>query len=93
MAIPGTSEHQLGLAVDINAKSRDLDESAELYRWLDENAYKYGFIKRYPEDKCIITGIEGEPWHYRYVGEEAADYIENSDICLEEYIDYISKRR
>ena len=86
VAKPGTSEHQLGLAVDINADSfRCGDE--EVYEWLDRNAYKYGFILRYPPAKQKITGISYEPWHYRYVGVEVAKEIYERDICLEEYFE------
>ena len=60
VAIPDTSEHQLGLSVDINADT-DKCSSEKVYQWLDENAYKYGFVKRYPEDKTDITGISNEP--------------------------------
>lgn len=85
VAIPGTSEHQLGLAVDINA---DISKSSsqEVYSWLAENAHEYGFIQRYPADKTEITGISYEPWHYRYVGEDVASEIYEEGICLEEYI-------
>ena len=76
VAIPDTSEHQLGLSVDINADT-DKCSSEKVYQWLDENAYKYGFVKRYPEDKTDITGISNEPWHYRYVGVEAAKSIKS----------------
>lgn len=86
VAIPGTSEHQLGIAVDINADTTK-SSSDDVYGWLAENAYKYGFIKRYPSDKTDITGVINEPWHYRYVGKEAALEIYSSGICLEEYID------
>ena len=84
-AAVGNSEHQLGLAVDINA---DLDKSDEweVYIWLEENAWKYGFILRYPLDKTDITGISYEPWHYRYVGKEAAEEIHTRGITLEEYL-------
>lgn len=85
VALPGTSEHELGLAVDINADD-DLSTNAEVYSWLAENAYKYGFIQRYPEDKSDITGIDYEPWHYRYVGKTAAAEIYSSGECLEEYL-------
>ena len=86
VAIPGTSEHQLGIAVDINADTtRSLSD--DVYSWLAENAHKYGFIKRYPSDKTDITGVINEPWHYRYVGKEAALEIYSQGICLEEYID------
>lgn len=86
VAVPGTSEHQLGIAVDINADISN-SSSSEVYRWLAENAYKFGFIQRYPTDKTDITGISYEPWHYRYVGEEVAKEIFEKGICLEEYIE------
>lgn len=86
MAIPGTSEHQLGIAVDINADTTK-SSSDDVYSWLAENAHKYGFIKRYPSDKTDITGVINEPWHYRYVGKEAALEIYSQGMCLEEYID------
>lgn len=84
VALPGTSEHETGLAVDINA---DGVHSAgyEVYGWLAENAYKYGFICRYTSDKQLITGISPEPWHYRYVGLEDAKAMFESGMCLEEY--------
>ena len=86
VALPGTSEHQLGIAVDINVdKSKCSNE--EVYAWLAENAYKYGFILRYPLGKQEITGTSYEPWHYRYVGEEAALEIYEQGICLEEYFE------
>ena len=88
VAEPGTSEHETGLAVDINP---DREKSGdEVYVWLSENAHRYGFVKRYPEDKTDITGIANEPWHYRYVGETAAREMKKKDMCLEEYIEYIS---
>lgn len=88
VALPGTSEHQLGIAVDINAdKSKCSNE--DVYGWLAENAYKYGFVLRYPPGKQKITGTSYEPWHYRYVGEEAAKEIYERGICLEEYFKQI----
>ena len=84
VAEPGTSEHELGLAVDINA-GEDTD-SWTLYDWLAEHAHEYGFILRYPEDKSLITGISYEPWHYRYVGTDAAEEIYERGITLEEYL-------
>ena len=69
--------HQLGLSVDINADQTKCS-SEKVYSWLDNNAYKYGFIKRYPSSKSYITGINNEPWHYRYVGKEAAATIKKS---------------
>lgn len=86
VAIPGTSEHQLGIAVDINADTTK-SSSDDVYSWLAENAHKYGFIKCYPSDKTDITGVINEPWHYRYVGKEAALEIYSQGMCLEEYID------
>ena len=81
VALPGTSEHELGLAADINGASYDL------YIWLQQNSWRYGFIQRYPEDKTDITGISHEPWHYRYVGKDAAKEIYESGLCLEEYLE------
>lgn len=85
VAVPGTSEHQLGISVDINA---DVSKSTseDVYKWLAENAYQYGFILRYPQGKEDITGTAYEPWHYRYVGLEAAKEIYEQGICLEEYV-------
>ena len=86
VAVPGTSEHELGLAVDINAdNSRSTND--EVYIWLAENAWRYGFILRYPQGKEGITGIDYEPWHYRYVGKEAASEIYEERITLEEYLE------
>lgn len=90
VAVPGTSEHQLGLAVDIVDESyQTLDEEQEntaAQKWLIENSYKYGWILRYPSSKSSLTGIIYEPWHYRYVGKEAAKEIYEAGICLEEYL-------
>ena len=87
VSIPGTSEHQLGLAVDVNADT-SVSSSDEVYAWLDANAYRYGFIKRYPSDKTEITGVNNEPWHYRYVGREAAEEMKENNLCLEEYVEW-----
>ena len=81
----GYSEHQTGLAVDINADGVN-SFGQQVYAWLADNAWKYGFILRYPEDKTEITKADYEPWHYRYVGKEAAKEIYESGLCLEEYI-------
>ncbi len=86
VAIPGTSEHEMGLAVDINGEYTDTQESAVVWDWLMNHCYEYGFILRYPEDKVDITGIDYEPWHYRYVGRENAEKIRDSGLCLEEYL-------
>ena len=81
VATPGYSEHQLGSAVDINGATYDV------YFWLQENSYKYGFIFRYPGHKTEVTGVAEEVWHYRYVGVEAAAEIYEQGICLEEYVE------
>ena len=81
----GYSEHQTGLAVDINADGVN-SPGQQVYAWLADNAWKYGFILRYPEDKTEITKTDYEPWHYRYVGAESAVKIYESGLCLEEYI-------
>lgn len=86
VAVPGTSEHQLGLAVDINADGIH-SVGTDVYRWLKKNAHLYGFILRYPPEKTDLTGVSNEPWHYRYVGVDAAAEIFNKGICLEEYIE------
>ncbi len=84
---PGCSEHNLGVGMDIicAASSANFQNTAE-YAWLCENAHKYGFILRYPQDKADITGVKFEPWHWRYVGVENAESIKNSGLCLEEYL-------
>ncbi len=86
VAPPGTSEHQLGLAVDITTADWETQDANIVWEWLNANCYKYGFIRRYPEDKTEITGVINEPWHYRYVGKEAAKEIWERGICLEEYL-------
>lgn len=90
VAIPGTSEHQTGLAVDIVALDYQLlDEGQEdtpEQKWLMENSYRYGFVLRFPTDKSDVTGIHYEPWHYRYVGKEAAAEMYSKGVCLEEYL-------
>ena len=90
IAVPGTSEHQLGLAVDIvDTRLWALEEEQEdlpAQKWLMENSWKYGFILRYPKNKINVTGIIYEPWHYRYVGLEVAQELHNSGLTLEEYL-------
>lgn len=90
VAIPGTSEHQLGLALDLtDASYTGLDKKQETtaaYKWLKKHCHEYGFIVRYPAGKTDITGIIYEPWHFRYVGMEAAAEIMEKGITLEEYL-------
>lgn len=88
-AAPGSSEHQLGLAVDIWDTQRQKVSSyshmnEEFRNWLEEHAWEYGFIQRYPSKKCLRTGWD-EPWHYRYVGEDVAKFIKDNDMCYEEF--------
>ncbi|MFR4758030.1 MAG: M15 family metallopeptidase [Evtepia gabavorous] len=90
VAVPGTSEHQLGLAVDIvdtqNQVLNRAQEDTAVQQWLMEHCWEYGFILRYPPDKEEKTGIIYEPWHYRYVGREYAQAIRQSGLCLEEFL-------
>ena len=90
VAVPGTSEHHLGLALDlVSSEYRKLDEKQENtkgFKWLTEHSWEYGFILRYPNGETDITGIIYEPWHYRYVGLEAAKEITESGLTLEEYV-------
>lgn len=81
----GCSEHNAGLAVDIVSASEDFAKTKE-YQWLCDHAHEYGFILRYPADKAEITGVSYEPWHWRYVGEEAAKKMADKNECLEEYL-------
>lgn len=91
VAYPGCSEHQTGLAVDLFDKEYEVYDyskmNSEFYSWLDEHCAEYGFIKRYPTEKADITGID-EPWHYRYVGTEAASFIMENGLCFEEFCAY-----
>lgn len=89
VTVPGASEHQIGLAFDIvsdtySALTEGFGET-EAGIWLAENSYRYGFILRYPKGKEYITGIEYEPWHFRYVGVEAATVITENGVTLEEF--------
>ena len=94
VAVPGTSEHQLGLALDIIDNSNwNLDQSQEktkTQQWLMEHSWEYGWILRYPNGKTEITGIIYEPWHYRYVGKEIAAELHDLDMCLEEYLQMLT---
>lgn len=90
-AYPGTSEHQTGLCVDFITSSMGTSLTAEFentdaFRWLSENAYRFGFILRYPKGKEAVTGYSYEPWHYRFVGREAATDIHFGKLTLEEYL-------
>ena len=91
-AYPGSSEHQLGVAVDIMGRTDTYYENGEneVIRWMKEHCWEYGFILRYPENKSHITGIIYEPWHFRYVGVELAMELKDSGLCLEEYLDKLT---
>ena len=90
VAPPGTSEHQTGLACDITDKYYEFKDSSlentALYQWMSQHCQEYGFIVRYPKDKEDVTGIIYEPWHFRYVGKDAAEYIMDKGLCLEEFV-------
>lgn len=88
--LPGASEHQTGLAIDMSEEAGQVDEVAEEIKLL---APQYGFILRYPEGKSQITGIEFESWHFRYVGVENAQYMEKYGLVLEEYLDLLKERQ
>ena len=96
VAIPDTSEHQLGWAVDIVDKSypflNEKQAQTPAQQWLMAHSWEYGFILRYPVDKSEVTGIIYEPWHYRWVGRENAKKIHDSELCLEEYLAYAAKK-
>ena len=88
---PGTSDHQTGLGVHLissgyEKSSAEKYAKTDCYKWLVQNASKYGFILRYPEGKEDITGASFEPWHFRYVGKENAEAMDKQGLCLEEYI-------
>ena len=90
-ARPGYSEHQTGLVVDVFSSDNQLTgtfKDSEGYKWLKENAYKYGYIERYPDGKEYLTGYEFESWHWRYVGKDAAKVIQNENITYDEYYAY-----
>lgn len=95
---PGRSEHQTGLAVDLwdkNDTSTRLEESfadTEAGLWLAENAARFGFVLRFPREKSDVTGIDFEPWHFRFVGYAAAMAMKEKGMCLEEYVNYIAKQ-
>ena len=95
VTVPGTSEHEIGLALDIvDGSYQILDEKQEntaVQKWLMEHCYEYGFILRYPTEKNDTTKINYEPWHYRYVGVENAIFIKEKGYCLEEFIEYLKE--
>ncbi|MEH7511349.1 VanY-A/VanY-F/VanY-M family D-Ala-D-Ala carboxypeptidase [Gottfriedia acidiceleris] len=92
-ALPaGRSEHNLGLSLDVGSTKMKMNEAPE-GKWLEKNAWKYGFIIRYPKDKTAITGIQYEPWHIRYVGLPHSMIMEEKNFSLEEYLDFLKKQK
>lgn len=96
LAMVGNTEHHTGLAVDlVGITYQTLDEgqaNTPESKWLNEHAHEYGFILRYPKDKEAITGLMYESWHFRYVGEPAAAFIKEHQLCLEEFLDLVSRQ-
>ena len=87
----GASEYQTVLTLDIFSKdnsNKNTFKDTEVFKWLKDNSYKFGFILRYPEDKVNVTGYGYESWHYRYVGKKIAKYIYENNITFEEYYAY-----
>ena len=92
---PLTSEHETGLAVDIVSYSHNCTDSdfgnSDAGIWLKDHSFEYGFILRYPEGKEDITKIQYEPWHFRYVGKEAAEFIYINNLTFEEFVDMVNE--
>jgi D-alanyl-D-alanine carboxypeptidase len=92
-ALPaGYSEHNTGLALDIGSSQAEMNQAPE-GKWLQKYAWKYGFILRYPKDKAAITGIQYEPWHFRYVGLPHSAIMQKKDFTLEQYLDYVKEQK
>jgi D-alanyl-D-alanine carboxypeptidase len=92
-ALPaGRSEHNLGLSLDIGSSLAEMSRAPE-GKWLKKNAWKYGFVLRYPEDKTDITGIQYEPWHFRYVGLPHSALMKEKNLVLEQYLDYLREKK
>jgi zinc D-Ala-D-Ala carboxypeptidase len=93
LALPaGHSEHNLGLSLDVGSTQMKMSEAPE-GRWIEQNAWKYGFILRYPKDKTQVTGIQYEPWHIRYVGLPHSAIIQEKNFALEEYMEYLREEK
>ncbi|ACV21631.1 D-alanyl-D-alanine carboxypeptidase [Slackia heliotrinireducens] len=86
VAEPGTSEHETGLAIDVTSEQGTWETNTAVHQWMAEHSWEYGWILRYPQGKEDLTGIDYEPWHFRYVGEDAARDMHESGQCLEEYL-------
>lgn len=93
LALPaGHSEHNLGLSLDVGSTQLKMSDAPE-GRWIEQNAWKYGFILRYPKDKTHVTGIQYEPWHIRYVGLPHSAIIQEKNFALEEYMEYLREEK
>ncbi|WP_248924661.1 M15 family metallopeptidase [Paenibacillus hamazuiensis] len=88
----GYSEHNLGLSLDIGSTQGEMNRAPE-GQWLKKNAWKHGFVLRYPKDKTDITGIQYEPWHFRYVGLPHSAIMQENDMVLEQYLDFLKERK
>lgn len=92
-ALPaGYSEHNLGLSLDIGSTQAEMSQAPE-GKWLKKNAWRFGFIVRYPADKTAITGIQSEPWHFRYVGLPHSAIMQEKNFVLEEYLDFLKEKK
>jgi len=92
-ALPaGYSEHNLGLSLDVGSTQMKMADAPE-GKWIEENAWKYGFILRYPKDKTAITGIQYEPWHIRYVGLPHSVIMQERNFALEEYLEFLKEQK
>lgn len=89
---PGNSEHNLGLSLDVGSLTSQMSEAPE-GKWIEENAWKFGFVVRYPEDKTSVTGIQYEPWHIRYVGVPHSAVMNEKNFVLEEYLEYLKEQK
>lgn len=89
---PGHSEHNLGLSLDIGSTEMKMEKAPE-GKWIEKNAWKYGFVLRYPKDKVAITGIQYEPWHIRYVGLPHSAIMQEKNFALEEYMAYLKEEK
>lgn len=86
VALPGTSEHELGLAIDVCSGREDVRAHAQVQAWLQEHGWRFGFVRRYPGNKAHVTGVAYEPWHFRYVGLDVARELHRTGECLEELL-------
>ncbi|NOU85087.1 D-Ala-D-Ala carboxypeptidase VanY [Paenibacillus sp. LMG 31460] len=92
-ALPaGNSEHNLGLSLDIGSTQTEMSKAPE-GKWLKKNAWRYGFILRYPADKTAITGIQSEPWHFRYVGLPHSAIMQEKNFVLEQYLNFLKEKK